>query len=132
MLTLIPEFALSKSGTSFFRSVIEGLSTEPTVIVVVPAPPPPPPAPPEHAPASSAAARPRMMRALCPRMNPDFLSPISSHLFFCTAGRAGIRLEMTTLSKDNVVRYNTGRVRLQQENSRRARLRLCSDLGGQR
>src|SRR5690349_8756635 len=131
MLTFMPEFALSKSGTSFFRSVIEGLSTEPTVTVVVPAPPPPPPAPPEHAPASSAAASPRMMRVLCPPMDPNFLSPISV-TSCCRAGCAGTRASMTTLSKDNVVIHSTDRVRLQQENSGRARLRQASDLGGQR
>src|SRR3989442_10663727 len=57
MLTLIPECELSKSGTSFFRSVIDGLSTDPSVIVVVPPPPPPPPAP-EQAAATRTRTRP--------------------------------------------------------------------------
>src|SRR3989442_15122020 len=57
MLTLIPECELSKSGTSFFRSVIDGLSTDPSVIVVVPPPPPPPPAP-EQATATRTRTRP--------------------------------------------------------------------------
>src|SRR5712692_5238299 len=57
MLTLMFELELSKSGRSFFRSAIDGLSTAASVIVVAP-PPPPPPAP-EHAPATSATTMPR-------------------------------------------------------------------------
>src|SRR5690349_695958 len=81
MLTFIPEFALSKSGMSFLRSVIDGLSTEPTVTVVVPAPPPPPPAPPEQAPATSATASPRMIGRRWLLRDPNFLSLMQCHLF---------------------------------------------------
>src|SRR5712692_1286945 len=103
MLTLMFGCELWKSGMSFFRSFIDGLSTEPTVIVVA-ADPPPPPAPPEHAAPTSAITSPRTMVivgleiASCRFGARSFLSLMRSHLFFLNC--AGT---MTTLSKDNVV-----------------------------
>src|SRR5437868_2725366 len=97
MLTLIPECALSKSGTSFLRSVIEGLSTEPTVMVVVPPPPPPPPAPEQAAP-TKASRSPRAGMANCRFRDRRCLSLMQRHLFF-------IRPEPPMQTKsDNVVK----------------------------
>src|SRR5437879_1255876 len=119
MLTLIPECELSKSGTSFFRSVIDGLSTDPSVIVVVPPPPPPPPAP-EQATATRAMTRPAtsvMADLGFGRWSGErsFLSVMERLPLNYATYRPGVKSGMTTLSNDNVVCYNTDRVRLQQE-----------------
>src|SRR5712691_2781720 len=96
MLTLMLECALSKSGTSFFRSAIEGLSTDPSVMVVAPPPPPPPPAPGEQAAPSSAMNSPRIVIGLC-RYVRNFLSLMQSHLF--SFGQIGM-----PQAPDNVVK----------------------------
>src|SRR5260370_32299235 len=104
MLTLMLECAASKSGMSFFRSAIEGLSTEPTVMVVA-APPPPPPAPPEHAAPTSAITSPMTIVTVGLEIDSrrfgdrSFLSLMQSHLSYYSAAGP----PMTTLSKDNVV-----------------------------
>src|SRR5713101_9938582 len=75
-----------KSGTSCFRSAIDGLSTAAKVIVVVPAPPSPPPAPEQAAP-TTATMSPRIVAKtgldVEPRRLIDrrYLSLIQSHPF---------------------------------------------------
>src|SRR5258708_31341192 len=93
-----------KSGTSCFRSAIEGLSTADKVIVVVP-PPPPPPAP-EQAPPTTATMSPRIVAktglVVEPRRLIDrrYLSLIQSHPFLSRSVVTD-RPHETTLSKDN-------------------------------
>src|SRR2546430_17173348 len=107
MLTLMPGCALSKSGTSFFRSVIEGLSTDPSVTVLVPPPPPPPPAP-EQADATRARTRPRTVMATRLRSGERcLLSPMHSHLFLVAPPPQAPTRRLTTLSKDTVVVFST-------------------------
>src|SRR5712692_7467177 len=89
MLTLMFECAASKSGTSFFRSAIDGLVTEPTVMVVA-LPPPPPPAPPEHAAPPNASTSPRTMVIVGLEIarwfgDRSFLSLMQSHLTYYSA-----------------------------------------------
>src|SRR5260370_33088003 len=98
MLTLIPECALSKSGTSFFRSVIEGLSTDPSVMVVVPPPPPPPPAP-EHAAPSRATRIPTTGMARCRFRDRRLLSLMQRHLFLTPPELQWESRPVTTFSK---------------------------------
>src|ERR1700687_989184 len=103
MLTLMFGCELWKSGMSFFRSFIDGLSTEPTVMVVA-LPPPPPPAPPEHAAPTSAITSPRTMVIVGLEIaewfgDRSFLYLMQSHLTYYSATGP----VMTTLSKDNVV-----------------------------
>src|SRR5690348_6648097 len=102
MLTVMFGCALWKSGMSFFRSVIDGLSTEPTVMVVVPLDPPPPA--PEQATVTSAIIAPSITANVSRLDVPRFLSLMQSHLFFIRRDPDGpLSSCLTTLSKDNVV-----------------------------
>src|ERR1700737_4103324 len=111
MLTLMLECELWNSGRSFFRSAIDGLSTAARVMVVWP-PPPPPPAPGEHAAPTKAMRRPMTVVARRRSDDPRFLPLIESHPFL-NRSDTDARARVTTLSDDNVVRYNMGGRKLQ-------------------
>src|SRR5207253_10712499 len=111
------ECLLVNSGASCLRSAICGLSTAARVMVWLE--PPPPPAP-EHAaptrrrtsPATSVTADLGLGRWSGER---SFLSVMERLPLNYATYRPGVKSGMTTLSNDNVVCYNTDRVRLQQE-----------------
>src|SRR2546425_954781 len=111
MLTLMFECELWNSGRSFFRSAIEGLSTAASVMVVWPAPPPPP-APGEHAAPTKAIRSPTTVVARRRSHDRRSLPLIESHPFLNTSD-VDARTQVTTLSSDNVVRYNMGGRKLQ-------------------
>src|SRR6266852_6358170 len=114
MLTLMPECELSKSGTSFFRSAIEGLSTAASVIVDALAPPPPP-APPEHATAARAITSPRIGMARRRSEDRRFLPLMESHPFWTASSRMppACRLPQQRCQKTTLSRYNMGAMKLQ-------------------